>query len=41
MEASRIDEVLCSEGNTVTLTDGYLEVELKANFEGIAVALTR
>jgi alpha-galactosidase len=41
VEASAIDEVLCSEGNAVTLTDGYLEVELKANFEGIAVALTR
>ena len=37
--ATAIEEVLCSEGNRVTLSEGFVEVELKANFEGIAIVL--
>ena len=39
--ATEIEEVICSEGNCVSLADGFVEVELKANFEGIALALKR
>ena len=41
VEASSIEEVLCSEDNRVSLTEGVIEVELKANFEGIAVLLRK
>ena len=37
---SRIQRVLCSEGNRVTLRDGKLRVELKAPFEAVAVHLS-
>ena len=37
--AESIADVLCSEGNEVTLSDGFVEVELKANFEALAIAL--
>ena len=40
VSALRIEEVLCSEGNRVTLTNGFAEVELKANFEALAILLT-
>lgn len=39
VDATRIADVLCSEGNAVALADGCVEVEIKANFEAIAVAL--
>ena len=39
-DSSRIERVLCSEGNRVTLQDGKLCVELKAPFEAVAVHLT-
>ena len=39
VQSNRIADTLCSEGNTVTLADGVLEIQLKANFEAIAVAL--
>ena len=34
-----ISDVLCSEGNTVVLENGRLNVELKENFEAVAVLL--
>ena len=41
MTASRIDTVLSSEDNGVRLTeDGELEIELRANFEAVAAALS-
>ena len=40
VRAGAVADVLCSEGNAVTLADGFVEVELKANFEAVAVALT-
>ncbi len=39
VRAARISEALCSEDNRITLADGLLEIELKANFEAVAVAL--
>ena len=39
VQSNRIADTLCSEDNTVTLADGILEIELKANFEAIALAL--
>ena len=39
VNASQIDAVLCSEDNGITLRDGMLEVELRANFEAVAVLL--
>ena len=37
--ANRITDVLCTEGNAITLTNNTLEIELNADFEAIAVAL--
>ena len=34
-----ISDVLCSEGNAVILENGRLNVELKENFEAVAVLL--
>ena len=39
MEASEIRRVLCTEGNEVTLENGKLTVDLRANFEAVAVHL--
>lgn len=39
VKAGAVADVMCSEENAVTLADGYVEVELKANFEAVAVAL--
>ncbi len=39
VSAARISETVCSEGNAVSLSDGLLEIELKANFEAVAVVL--
>ena len=39
VEASEIRRVLCTEGNEVTLENGKLTVELRANFEAVAVHL--
>ena len=37
--ATAVEEVLCSENNRVSLSEGFVEVQLKAGFEGIAVVL--
>ncbi len=39
VHAAAIQRVLCSEENSVTLSEGTLRVELKADFEAIAVEL--
>ena len=39
VHASRITDTLCSEGNAIALASGALEIELKANFEAIALTL--
>ncbi len=38
-EARRIRQIICSEGNRVSLENGKLSVELKAPFEAVAVLL--
>ncbi|MGN1410850.1 MAG: glycoside hydrolase family 36 protein, partial [Eubacteriales bacterium] len=37
VSAKCVTDVLCSEGNTVALTEDGVEIELKANFEAVAV----
>lgn len=39
VEAGKILDVMCSEGNRVVLEDGTLRVQLKAEFEAVAVHL--
>ena len=39
VRASRVLNILCSEGNRISLSGGVLDVELKADFEAIAVLL--
>ena len=38
-DATAVEEVLCSENNLVSLAGGFVEIQLKASFEGIAVVL--
>ena len=39
VRANRVTDILCTENNAVTLTDGTLKIALNASFEAIAVAL--
>lgn len=39
VSAHRMTDVLCSEGNAITLTTDGVEIELKANLEAVAVVL--
>ena len=41
VKASKILQIMCSEENNVTLTDGILSVALKAPFEAVAVHLKK
>ena len=37
VQGNNIRSVLCSEDNNIVLADGWIEIELKANFEAIAI----
>ncbi|MBE6653353.1 MAG: alpha-galactosidase [Ruminococcaceae bacterium] len=39
VNAEAVADILCTEGNSVVLADGFAEVEIKANFEALAIAL--
>ncbi len=39
VDASRIKDAVSSENNEISISNGYLKVQLKANFEAVAVAL--
>jgi len=41
VDADKIERVMCSEGNKVTLENGQLTIEVKAPFEAIAVYLKK
>ena len=39
VSASGITDILCSENNEITLHDNQISIQLKANFEALAIAL--
>ena len=41
VDGGKILQMMCSEGNRVSLDGGKLTVELKAPFEAVAVHITR
>ena len=40
VKAGRIDDVLSTEGNEIRLTEDGLVIELRTNFEAVAVSLS-
>ena len=40
VDAARVERVLCSDANPVTLRDGQLTIGLNAPFQAVAVYLT-